>query len=75
MKGRDLIVYILTHGLEDEPVIKNGIFIGLLSVEETAVKMGVGTATIDVMIQLGMLDSIDIKGGTYILSPRGRSEE
>ena len=38
MTGRDLITYILEHHLEDSEVVKNGVPIGLLSIEELAAK-------------------------------------
>lgn len=75
MTGRDLIMYILKHGLEDEPIFNDGVFIGLMSTDETAVKMGVGTATIDTMIELKMLDSVEIKSGIYIIPSHFNTKE
>lgn len=66
MTGRELIVYILQHNLEDEPVFKDGVFVGFLTVDEAAEKMDVGPATVSTLTKLGVLDSIWVDGGTYI---------
>lgn len=59
--GRDLIVYILQNHLEDEPVIKDGNFIGFLSPNDAAVKKNVGPATIGVLIGIDKLDCYKLK--------------
>jgi len=64
--GRDLIIYILKNHLEDEPVFKDGVFVGFLTVDDAAEKMCVGPATVSTLTKLGMLDSIWVDGGTYI---------
>lgn len=47
MTGKDLIIYILENDLEDKSIIdENGIPIWLMTVDEAALKMNVGTATI-----------------------------
>lgn len=66
MTARELIVYILTNGLEDEPVFKDGKFVGLLTVGEAAVKFGTGNATIQTYYLMGMLDGFVIGGELYI---------
>ena len=66
MTGRDLIIYILENGLEDEPVFQNDTFIGFVTAEEAAVFMDVGTATIYAWIQQGQLESIKVRGKYYI---------
>lgn len=48
MTGRELILHILQNNLENEVVVKNGLFIGLLNEKEAAVKFNVGIATIRV---------------------------
>jgi hypothetical protein len=67
MTGRDLILYILENNLENELVIKDGIFIWLMSEEEAAIKFDVGVSTIRVYNTLGMLDGIEINGRLYFL--------
>lgn len=66
MTGRELIVYILENGLEDEPVFNDGKFIGFITAEQAAVKKHVGVATIEAWIDLRIVDGIDVKAGTYI---------
>lgn len=67
MTGRDLILYILENNLENESVVKDGIFIGLMSEEEAAAKFDVGVSTIRVYNTLKMLDGIEINGRLYFL--------
>ena len=57
MTGRELIVYILTNHLEDEPVFKDGKFIGFITTQEAAAKLEVGKGTILAMVQLGQLEA------------------
>ena len=66
MTGRDLILYILNNGLENEPVFKNGNFIGFLSIEEVAAKMSVGTATVRTLIGLNRLEGVKVNHGVYV---------
>lgn len=56
MTGRDLIIYILENGLEDEPVIKNGMLVGFMNRMEAAEKFEVGVATIQVWLEYGVLE-------------------
>ena len=46
MTGKELILYILQNNLENEVVIKDGVFVWLMNEEEAAAKFGVGVATI-----------------------------
>lgn len=66
MTGRDLIIYILQNGLEDEPIVKDGKFIGFLTVVEAAQKLNVGSATILTSIRLGKLEGVEIGYTIYI---------
>lgn len=68
MTGRDLIIYILEHNLEDKPVVgKNGI-IGsfLLTVDQAAMRLNVGNSTIRTLCGLGKLKSIVSGSALYI---------
>ena len=67
MTGKDLILYILQNGLEDVVVVKDGIFIGFMNEEETAVKFNVGVATIKAWYTCGMLDGAKIGDHLYFL--------
>lgn len=66
MTGRDLIIYILANGLEDEPVFKDGKFIGFLRAEEVAVRMNVGMATVRTWVHQNKLQGFNINGNLYI---------
>lgn len=66
MTGRDLIIYILTNGLEDEPVFKDGRFIGFKTTTEVAVALGVGPATVEAMIEKGMIQGVKIENTIYV---------
>ena len=66
MTGRDLILYILENGLENEPVYKHGKFIGFITANEAAAKTNVGLATIYAWLHQGKLDGILVNEGLYI---------
>lgn len=67
MTGRDLILYILQNKLEDEIVIKDGIFIWLMDEEEAAVRFNVGVATVKAWYICGMLSGTKIGDRLYFL--------
>lgn len=66
MTGKDLIIYILENNLEDEPVFKNGQFVGFMSIEKAAEKMGVGTGTIHAWLYQGKLTGVLVGNAIYI---------
>lgn len=66
MTGRELIVYILTNGLEDRDVFENGKFVGFVTAEEAAAKKQVGVATIHAWMELGFMSGVTVKPGIYI---------
>lgn len=66
MTGRDLIVFILQHKLEDKPIFENGRLLGFKTVEETALKLGTGVATVRAWAERGMLYSVCINDVIYI---------
>lgn len=66
MTGRDLIIYILSNGLEDEPVFKNGKVLGFMTEVEAAAKFNVGIATIRVWCDCDMIDHVFIGKELYI---------
>lgn len=68
LTGRELIIYILENNLEDEPIFEDGKIIGFMNETDAAVKFGVGTATIRVWINEGLLDGFRV--GESILIPR-----
>ena len=66
LTGRDLIVYILENGLENEPVFRDGRFIGFMSVEKAAEKFGVGAGTIHAWLYQGKLTGVLVGNQIYI---------
>lgn len=66
MTGRELIMYILENGLENEPVFKNGTFVGFMTVTQAAEKMDVGLATIFAWNTMGKMEGVLLRGGIYI---------
>lgn len=54
MTGRELIIYILQHNLEDEVVLIKEQFIPHMTEKEAAVKFNVGIATIKAWRKLGL---------------------
>ena len=68
MTGKDLIIYILQNNLEDEQIFVDGKFIGFITVEEAAVKFGVGPETVRIWVELGYLTGIHSGRETYILA-------
>ena len=66
MTGRELIVYILTNGLEDELVFKDGTFLGFMTPIQAAIKFDVGYATVIAWIDNKQLDAFMFGGNYYI---------
>lgn len=66
MTGRELIVYILEHNLENESIIKDGRFVGLLTLDEAAAKLEVGKATVKAKIQDGVIEGTYVEEGAYV---------
>lgn len=67
MTGKELMLYILENNLENEVVIKDGIFVWLMNEEEAAVKFDVGVATIKAWYICGMLNGTKIGDHLYFL--------
>lgn len=66
MTGRDLIIYILQKGLEDELVYEDGRLLGFMTAMEAAVKFEVGVKTIHVWVDVDMLEGVKIGNVLYI---------
>lgn len=67
MTGKELIMYILQNDLENEVVIKDGIFVWLMSDKEAAVKFDVGVETVRAWYVTGMLSGTKIGDTLYFL--------
>ena len=66
MTGRDLIIYILENGLENEPVFKDGRLLGFMNTMEAAIKYEVGVCTVTLWVQNGQLPGLRIGKEIYI---------
>lgn len=66
MTGRELIIYILKNGLEDEPVFKDGKFIGFITAFEAAEKMNVGSATVYTLLARKQLEGVVVTDNVFI---------
>ena len=66
MTGRDLIVYILENHLENEELFNDGNFLGFLTIDEAAVKLGIGTAAVIALFELGKLPGVKFGEIIYI---------
>lgn len=67
MTGKDLILYILQNNLENEVVIKDGIFVWLMTEEEAAVRFNVGVSTVRAWYVCGMIKGTQIGDRLYFL--------
>ena len=67
MTGRDLIIYILKHNLENEEVLKDGMFVGFITDKEVAVKFDVGVETVRAWYRLGMVKGFRIDDDLYFM--------
>lgn len=67
MTGKDLILYILQNNLENEVIIKDGVFIWWMTEEEAAVKFNVGVSQIKAWYACGMLSGTKIGDQLYFL--------
>ena len=68
--GRELILYILENKLEDKPIVLDGGFLNLMTVEQAAVKAGTGVETVLAGIALGLFRGVKIGNQIYILPQR-----
>lgn len=66
MTGRDLIIYILSNGLENEQVFQNGKLLGFITIGEAAAKSNVGVATILAWMKQGLINGFMIGDMVYI---------
>ena len=77
MTGRDLIIYILQHNLENEEVLKDGIFLGFMTVEQAAARFNVGVETMMLWHEFGWIKGVKLGDTLYFLQdvedPRGKT--
>lgn len=60
-----MIVYILENNLEDEEIFKDGKLNDFLTLEETAAKLNVGTATMLLWYMTGQIKGFEFSGKLY----------
>lgn len=66
MTGRDLIIYILENGLENEELLSNGLKPLFMTAEHAAVRWDCGTAIVKAMIEMGKVKGIKL-GNEYFV--------
>lgn len=66
MTGRDLIIYILENGLEDEELLSNSLKPLFMTVEQAAVKWECGPATVKAMVDMRRVKGIKL-GNEYFV--------
>ena len=65
MTGKELIMYILQHNLENTVVLEDGFFTGFMTEEETAVKFNVGVETVRAWYVCKMAEATKIGDSLY----------
>ena len=66
MTGRELIIFILDHHLEDVVLFEDGRIPGYLTVEEAAIKMSTGVETIKALYKRGALKGFKLGDTIFI---------
>lgn len=64
MTGRELIIFILENHLEDKPI--SDLCTLFETADQAAVRLGVGTATVNIWFKLGKIKGITIGESVYI---------
>lgn len=65
MTGKELILYILQHNLENTIVLEDGFFTGFMTAEETAIKFNVGVETVRAWYSCKMMKGTKIGESLY----------
>ena len=66
MTYRELIIYVLENGLENEEVFQNGKIPGFMTIEEYALAYDVGISTVKAWISLGRIKTIKLGNVVYV---------
>lgn len=67
MTGRELIIYIMENGLEDENVFETEFYRHFPTIESVAIQFNVGVATVETWIDNNCLKAVVCGEKTYIL--------
>ena len=65
MTGKELIIYILQHGLENAAIFKDGVLVGFMDEHEAAINYGVGVETVKLWYKRGLLNGTEIGNRIY----------
>ena len=67
MTGRELMMFILENGLENENIFSGDILSELcMTADEAAIKFNTGVSTINSWIKMGKIPTLTINGITYV---------
>lgn len=66
MTGRELIIFILNHHLEDAVLFEDGKMPGYLTVEEAAIKMSTGVETVKALYKREVLKGFTLGDTIFI---------
>lgn len=66
MTGRELIIHILEHNLENEDVFKDGKFVGFMTATEYAIEKHIGIATVKTCVERGDIRGVKIGDEIFI---------
>ena len=66
MTGRELIIFILDHHLEDTVLFEDGKIPGYLTVEEAAIKIGTGVETVKALYKRRALKGFKLGDTIFI---------
>lgn len=66
MTGKDMILFILNHDLVNKKIDGIALKETFLTVDQAAIKFGIGTNSMKDMIRLGLIDSVEFDGETYV---------
>lgn len=66
MNGRELIIFILENGLENEDISSEKFLSCMYTIESVAVTFNVGVATVEAWLANGCLEGIESNNKIYI---------
>ena len=67
MTGKELIIYILENNLLNVSVFEYNSVVGLLTIDQAAIKLNVGKATIATYLMMNRLDEVVIGDKIFIV--------
>lgn len=67
MTCKELIMYILQNNLENENIVKNGVFAWMIDEKQAAARFGVGVSTIRTWYNTHFIEGFQIGESLYFL--------